>query len=79
MDGIVVGSSVCLIARTIKHVVYWAWVPYESSTYWSVLIEALPAPVYVACDGQKGMLHIIKVIWPKTTNPTPQIPCLVKR
>lgn len=67
IDGIRVGSSVCLIARTIYFVIGWAWVPYESSQYWTELLKDIPAPAYVVCDGQKGMLHAIGSIWPNTT------------
>jgi hypothetical protein len=34
LDGIRVGSQVCLIARTPDYVVGWCWVPYESGGYW---------------------------------------------
>jgi len=66
IDGIRIGSSVCLIARTTTFVIDWEWVPYESSRYWSGLIETLPPPTYVVCDGQKGMLHALKALWPDT-------------
>ena len=67
IDGIRIGSCVCLIARTTKHVIGWEWVPYESSQYWSQLIEIIPAPTYIVCDGQKGMLLALKTLWPNTT------------
>ena len=66
IDGIRIGSYVCLIARTTNHVIGWEWVPYESSQYWSQLIEILPAPTYIVCDGQKGMLMALKTLWPGT-------------
>lgn len=66
VDGIRVGSSVCLIARTTEFVIGWKWVPYESSRYWSQLIAILPPPAYVVCDGQKGMLHALNILWPET-------------
>lgn len=56
LDGIRVGSQVCLIARTPQYVVAWCWVPYESSSYWDKLLGMLPAPAVVVCDGQKGIL-----------------------
>jgi len=67
IDGIGIGSSVCLIARTTEFVIGWEWVAYESNEYWSVFMVQLPAPVYVVCDGQKGMLLAIKTLWPNTT------------
>jgi hypothetical protein len=67
IDGIRIGPYVCLIARTTAHVMSWEWVPYESSQYWSQLIEILPPPTVVVCDGQKGMLLALKTLWPDTT------------
>lgn len=66
MDGIRIGGSVCLIARTTTHVIAWHWVPYESNEYWTELLLLIPAPVYVICDGQKGMLKAVQTIWPAT-------------
>jgi hypothetical protein len=67
IDGIRIGPYVCLIARTVAYVIGWEWVPYESSQYWSQFIETLPAPMYIVCDGQKGMLLALKILWPDTT------------
>jgi len=63
IDGIRIGGSVCLIARTTKYVIAWHWVPYDSNEYWTELLSLIPAPTYVVCDGQKGML---KAVWPDT-------------
>lgn len=67
IDGIRVGGSVCLIARTTSYVIAWHWVPYESSQHWTELLQALPPPNYVVCDGQKGLLKAIPLCWPTTT------------
>ena len=67
IDGIKVGGQVCLIARTTSYVIAWLWVPYESSVYWSKLLQLLPLPTYVVCDGQKGLLKAISICWPTTT------------
>ena len=64
LDGIRVGSLVCLIARTPQYVIAWHWVPYESSEYWDKLLHQLPSPVVVVCDGQKGILLSIPRNWP---------------
>lgn len=64
VDGIRVGRMSCLIARTTKQVIAWAWVPYESSTYWTELLRLLPQPKYVVCDGQKGLLKALGICWP---------------
>ena len=66
IDGIRVGSMVCLIARTPTAVIYWLWVFYESSYTWLELLEKLPAPTIVVCDGQKGILLAINRCWPTT-------------
>lgn len=66
LDGIRVGSSVCLIARTRQYVVAWAWVPYEASTTWDTLLYQLPAPTVAVCDGQKGIMLSIARNWPNT-------------
>jgi hypothetical protein len=66
LDGIRIGSLVCLVARTPQHVVSWAWVPYESSGYWDKLLEPLPAPAVAVCDGQKGILVSIPRNWHAT-------------
>ncbi|MCA1807637.1 MAG: IS1249 family transposase [Actinobacteria bacterium] len=65
VDGIRVGGMVCLIARTTSYVIAWVWVPYESSQYWSELLRLLPAPNYVVCDGQKGLLKALAICWPE--------------
>lgn len=67
IDGIRVGSKVCLVARTVHHVVAWQWVDSENSTNWTLLLRQLPTPSYVVCDGQKGMLVAIRLCWPSAT------------
>jgi hypothetical protein len=66
VDGIRVGGMVCLIARTTEYVIAWVWAPYESSQYWSKLFRLLPQPVYVVCDGQKGLVKALAICWPQT-------------
>ncbi|PIZ62964.1 IS256 family transposase, partial [Candidatus Saccharibacteria bacterium CG_4_10_14_0_2_um_filter_52_9] len=57
LDGIRIGSMmVCLIARTLSYVIGWAWAGWESSNTRQILLDQLPAPVVVVCDGQKGIL-----------------------
>lgn len=65
LDGIGVGSLVCLIARTPDYVIGWVWVGWESSTTWAKLLEQFPNPSVVVCDGQKGILLAIARCWPK--------------
>lgn len=66
LDGIRVGSMVCLVVRTPQYVVGWAWVPYESGGYWDELLSRLPPPAVAVCDGQKGILLSISRNWPAT-------------
>jgi hypothetical protein len=66
VDGIRVSDQICLIARTTMFVIAWTWVPYESSAYWATFLGSLPAPAYVVCDGQKGLLKAISLCWPRT-------------
>ncbi len=66
IDGIRVGSMVCLIARTPTAVIAWQWVGWESGNTWSLLLGRLPAPLVIVCDGQKGVLLAIVRCWPKT-------------
>ncbi|MBI4175059.1 IS1249 family transposase [Candidatus Berkelbacteria bacterium] len=66
LDGIRIGGFVCLIARTPTAVIAWRWVGWESSWTWSALLEKIPAPTIVVCDGQKGILRAIARCWPQT-------------
>lgn len=66
LDGIRIGGLVCLIARTPQAVIAWRWVGWESSVTWSALLEKIPVPTVVVCDGQKGILLAIARCWPKT-------------
>lgn len=59
IDGIRVGGRVCLIARTTSYVIAWLWIERENSTNWASLLNLLPPPTYVVCDGQKGMLKAL--------------------
>lgn len=65
LDGIGVGSMVCLVARTPEYVIGWTWVGWESSTTWAKLLEQFPVPTVAICDGQKGILLAIARCWPQ--------------
>jgi hypothetical protein len=65
LDGIGIGSLVCLIARTPEFVIGWIWVGWESSATWAKLLERFPPPTVAVCDGQKGVLLAIARCWPK--------------
>lgn len=66
LDGIRIGTYVCLIAKTTKHVVAWIWVFWESSMNWSTLLEKILMPLVAVCDGQKGILLALARSWPET-------------
>lgn len=66
LDGISVGSMVCLIARTPEFVIGWEWVSWESSHTWVKLLGQFPVPTVTVCDGQKGILLAIVRCWPAT-------------
>jgi hypothetical protein len=65
LDGIGVGSLVCLIARTPEYVIGWHWVGWESSHTWAELLQQFPPPTVGVCDGQKGILLAIARCWPQ--------------
>lgn len=66
LDGIRIGSLVCLIARTPSYVIGWAWVGWESSHTWEKLLKQFPSPSVAVCDGQKGILLALARCWPST-------------
>ena len=66
IDGIRVGSMVCLIARAPQAVINWHWVVYESSRNWEELLIKISPPTVILCDGQKGILLAIARCWPET-------------
>jgi len=66
LDGIRVGGQVCLIARTKNYVLAWLWADSETSSSWQQLMNLLPPPSYVICDGQKGILKALNLRWPRT-------------
>ena len=64
LDATKVGNLVNLIARTTKHVIGWRWVAWESSNTWELLLQQLPEPTVVVCDGQKGISLAVARVWP---------------
>lgn len=66
LDGIRVGSLLCLITRTTDYVVSWYWADRETSSTWREALEIVPAPQFIVCDGQKGMLKTLAPLYPKT-------------
>lgn len=66
IDATLVGNLVCHIARTPSQVVDWYWASWESSNTWEVLLNKLPAPTVIVCDGQKGILLAVERCWQRT-------------
>jgi len=70
LDGtsLVARQEVVLIARAIGNDgrIAWSFTPRETAAAWSLLLSQIPAPRFVVCDGQKGLLRAIKTYWPAT-------------
>jgi hypothetical protein len=63
IDGVKVGSKTCLIIRNLSYVLYWSYVPYESSVYWMNILSKIPKSKVVVSDGQKGIKKAIKLLY----------------
>lgn len=67
IDGIWIGSWCLLIAVTDKlEVLAWQWSGGESTAAWTALLERIPAPGVVVCDGGTGIASAIRRTWPET-------------
>lgn len=67
IDGIWIGSWCLLIAVTDKlEVLAWQWCGGESTAAWTALLERLPAPAVVVCDGGTGIASAVRRVWPET-------------
>jgi len=67
IDGIWVGSWCLLIAVTEKlEVLAWQWSGGESTAAWVALLERIPAPAVVVCDGGTGIASAVRRTWPET-------------
>ena len=59
------GKGVYAIARTNPHVVHYVRGSNENTLLWLQLLAELPKPPQgIVCDGQKGILSAISVLWP---------------
>lgn len=64
VDGIYLSSNwCCLIASTQGKVIAWQWCDREKSIAWQALMDPLPAPTVVVCDGGTGLLPAIEIAW----------------
>jgi len=67
IDGLWVGSWCLLIAVTeTLEVLAWQWCARESTAAWTALLERLPAPAVVVCDGGAGIASAVHRAWPAT-------------
>jgi hypothetical protein len=66
LDGVYLAGLCCLIAAGVEGPVAWQWCDREKHASWAALLERVPPPQVVACDGQPGLLAAIKAKWPGT-------------
>ena len=67
IDGIWIGSWCLLIAVTQDlQVLAWQWCARESAAAWTALLEKIPAPTVVVCDGGSGIAAAVRQVWPNT-------------
>ena len=66
VDGTKVGDYQLLIACTDEYVLNWIIAESENKTTWMNLIQDIPAPEMVVCDGGSGFKSAAELIWPGT-------------
>lgn len=67
VDGIWIGSWCLLIAVTEQlQVLAWQWSARESMAAWAALLERIPAPTVIVCDGGTGIAAAVRQTWPNT-------------
>lgn len=67
VDGVWVGSWCLLIAVTEQlQVLAWQWCARESTAAWTALLERIPAPAVIVCDGGAGIASAARQTWPET-------------
>lgn len=63
-DATSVGKGVAGILRSETHVLTWNHGVRENSELWLRVFGTIPRPSAVVCDGQKGILKALKLLWP---------------
>lgn len=63
-DATSVGKDVVGILRSETHVLTWDYGIRETSELWLRVFRAIPRPSAVVCDGQKGILKALRLLWP---------------
>lgn len=66
IDGTSVGNRVIAVARSSSHCLVWQYGARENSELWLQALRRLPPPRAVVCDGQKGILKALAILWPNT-------------
>lgn len=67
IDGTYLGSWCLLIATDEwQKPLAWQWCSTESQAAWTALLEQIPAPFVVICDGGSGVRAAIRETWPDT-------------
>jgi hypothetical protein len=67
IDGIYLSSQwCCLIASNRDGVIAWQWCDREKTAAWKALLEQVPPPTVVVCDGGSGLLPAVAEAWPNT-------------
>lgn len=67
IDGIYLSSKwCCLIASAGGKVIAWQWCDREKTAAWKALLEQVPPPTVVVCDGGSGLLPAVAEAWPNT-------------
>ncbi len=67
VDGIWIGSWCLLIAVTeTLQVLAWQWCARESTAAWTALLERIPTPTVIVCDGGTGIAAAVRQTWPDT-------------
>lgn len=67
IDGFNLRNGWCVLtARSRGKVVAYQWCARESQAAWAALLQRLPEPVVVVCDGGPGMHAALKEHWPGT-------------
>jgi putative transposase len=64
IDATAVGHGVVAIARTSSYVINWQHGDREKSQLWLAVLAQLPCPHAIVCDGQKGILKALDLLWP---------------
>ena len=67
LDGIKIDNEIYyLIASDGKYVIGWHKCKSERAKSWVEFLRKIPAPKYVVCDGQKGLMFAIELCWNQT-------------